>query len=129
MYLKSFFARRTPKFSLFGVVLRTESWFSRTNAIKFQVCRKLKQTWNFTALVRENQFSARKTTLTRLIFGIQRTKNIVRITCGTYFNAKASPDSLLRKNTPFRTWYEIYYFVIRKHMQKCILIFTLKFNF
>ena len=57
---------------------------------------------DFPALVRENfkcaenQLSARTTTLTRLTFGIQRTKNIVRITCGTYFNAIACRDSLLR---------------------------------
>ena len=32
---KYFFVRRTPKVSLVGIVLRAESWFSRTNAVKF----------------------------------------------------------------------------------------------
>ena len=47
----------------------------------------------FPALVRynfkcaENQLSVRKMTSTWLTFDIQRTKNIVRITCKTYFNA------------------------------------------
>ena len=75
--------------------------------------------------MRENQLSVRKTTPTRLTIGIQRTKKIVRITCGTYLTALASRDkgrgdtrklgprcdSLLRWNTPFHTWYEIYYFL------------------
>ena len=66
----------------------------------------------------KNHLSARKTTPNWLTFNIQQTKNIVRITCEMYFNARAShdedrgdtKDSLLRWNTPFRTWYEIYYF-------------------
>ena len=40
--------------------------------------------------MRDNQFSARKTTPTRLTIGIQQTKNIVHITCGIYFNARAN---------------------------------------
>ena len=35
--------------------------------------------------MKENQLSARKTTPTRLTIGIQQIKNIVRITCETYF--------------------------------------------
>ena len=51
--------------------------------------------YNFTALVRKNLLSARKTTPNRLNFVIQRTKNIVRITCRTYNNTWASRDSHL----------------------------------
>ena len=51
----------------------------------------------------KNQLSARKTTPTLLTIGIWRTEKIVHITCGTYLT------SLLRYNTPFCTWYEIYY--------------------
>ena len=40
--------------------------------------------------MRKNQLSARKTTPTRLTLGIQRTKKIVHITCGTYSTARAS---------------------------------------
>ena len=45
----------------------------------------------------ENQLSARKTAATRLTFGIQRTKKIVRITWGTYFNARASHDNTVQQ--------------------------------
>ena len=38
--VKSTFVRRTPKVSFVGVVLRAESLFSRTSAVKFQVCGK-----------------------------------------------------------------------------------------
>ena len=48
--------------------------------------------------MRENQLSARKTTPTRLTFGLQRTKNNASITCRTYFNARA-----------IHTWYERYF--------------------
>ena len=41
------FVRRTPKVSRVGIVLRAESWFSRTSAVKFPVCGKWKQTWKF----------------------------------------------------------------------------------
>ena len=71
---KSFFVRRKLKVSLFGIVLRAENWFSHTSAVKFKVCGKLKQIYNFTVLVRENQLPARRTTPTRLTIGIQRTK-------------------------------------------------------
>ena len=74
-----YFVRCIPKFSQFGVVLRAESWFSRTSAVKFEVCEKLRQTWNFTALVWENQLSAPKTTPTRLTFVVRRTKNIFSV--------------------------------------------------
>ena len=39
--------------------------------------------------MRKNQLSARKTTWQTI--GIQQTKKIVRITCGTYFNARLDP--------------------------------------
>ena len=42
---------------------------------------------HFPALVRENELSAHKTIPTRLTFGVQRTKKIVRITCETYLTA------------------------------------------
>ena len=65
------------------------------------MCRKLKQTWNFIALVRENQLSLRKTTPARLTYGVQRTKNIVRITCGTYLIRFSALDT---KYTIFSYW-------------------------
>ena len=79
-----FFVRRTSKVSLVSVVLSAEKGFSRTSVVQFQVCGKLQPAYNFTALVRKNQLSACKTTPKRLTLGMQRTKNIVRITCGTY---------------------------------------------
>ena len=57
-----FFFRCIPKVSRVSVVLRAESWFSA----------HLK----FFALVRENQLSARKTTPTRLTYGVRRTKKL-----------------------------------------------------
>ena len=39
------------------------------------MCRKLKQTWNLTVLVRENQLSTRKTIPTRLTFDVRGTKS------------------------------------------------------
>ena len=57
------------------------------------MCEKLKHTLNFRAQVRENELSARKTTHIRLTFGIQRTKNIVRISYGTYLTARANRDA------------------------------------
>ena len=52
----------------------------------------MKQTQNFTVLVRENRLYARKATPTRLTFGIGLIKNIVPITYETYLNARASRD-------------------------------------
>ena len=66
-----FFVRCIPKISRVGVVLRAESWFSRTSVVKFQVC------YHFTALVRENQLPPSKITSRRLTFGVWRRKKFL----------------------------------------------------
>ena len=70
-----------------------------------------------TVLVWENQLSARKITPTRLTCGIQRTKNIVRITCAkTYFNARA-------RDTKYTIMDKTKTVVQRWLFKKCILSF------
>ena len=91
------FLHRTPKVSLVGVVWRAKNLFFHTSTGKFQVCVKLKQTQNFTALVEENQLSACKMTPIRLTSGIQRTKNTVRITCGKAYSLLKSVLALALK--------------------------------
>ena len=70
-----FFVRCIAKISRVSVVLYAESWFSRTSTVKFEVCFNFPHTWNSTALVRENQLSARKTIRISLTFGVRLTTN------------------------------------------------------
>ena len=65
----------------------------------------------YTESVRENQLSARKTIPIRLTFGIRRTKNIVRITCGTR-ERDATCICLKRRLFALDTKYTICYYSI-----------------
>ena len=103
----TFRTQKTPTRLTFGIqrrkniVLDTKyfilSTVHRKLTLSVAFCvRKIKTNSKFYCTSAENQLSTRKTTPTRLTFGIQRIKNIVRITCGTYLSARVSRNSFLR---------------------------------